>query len=99
MMMKKKVLKKMIATRNKREGFLLKLKGGKKKNGSNQPRFAISFASPVDVKQYNYALIYCIVTLSMLEFLGIQREDFSPFTPPLSLSHPLSFSVSPLSYI
>lgn len=77
--------------------FLLKLK--REKNGSKQPRFAISFASPVDVKQYNYALIYCIVALSMHEFLGIQRDDFSPSTPPLSLPHPLPFSVSPLSYI
>ncbi len=66
------------------EGFPSEIKEGK--NGSNQPRFAISFASPVDVKRYNYALIYCIVVLSMHEFLGIQREDFSPSIPPISLS-------------
>lgn len=84
----------MIAVEQMKD-FLLKLK--REKNGSNQLRSAISFASPVDVKRYNYALIYCIVTLSMHELLGIQR-DFSP-PLPLSLPHPLSFSVSPLSYI
>lgn len=78
------------------EGFPFEIKEGKMALTSH---FAISFASPVDVKQYNYALIFCIVALSMHELLGIQREDFSPSTPPLSLSHPLSFSVSPLSYI
>lgn len=80
------------------EGFPSEIKE-REKNISNQPHFVFSFAPPVDVKQYNYALIYCIVALSMLEFLGIQREDFSPSPPPLPLSHPLSFSVAPLSYI
>ena len=66
--------------------FLLRL-NIEMKNCSNQPLFAISFASPVDVKQYNYALIYCIVALSMHELLGTRREDFSPSTPPtVSLS-------------
>ncbi len=73
----------MIALKQMKD-FLLKLK--REKKGSYQPRSAISFASPVDVKQYNYALIYCIVALSMHEFFGIQREDFLPPSPSVSLS-------------
>lgn len=86
----------MIA-RETNKGFPSEIK--ERKKGSNQPRFAITFASPVDVKQYNYALIYCIVALSMHEFLGIQREDFSPSTPPLSLSLTLSLSLFLLFHI
>lgn len=40
------------------------------------------------VKRYNYALIYCIVALSMHELLGIQREDFSPLSLSSSLFLP-----------
>lgn len=61
------------------EGFPSEMK--EKKNVANQQHFAVSSASPVDVKQYNYALIYSIVALSMHEFLGI-RSDFSPPTHP-----------------
>lgn len=42
-----------------------------------------SLAAPVDVKWYNFALICCIVALSMTELLGIQRQDF-PFFPRVS---------------
>lgn len=76
----------------------LLLELNRNKNGSNQPRFAISFSSPLDAEQYNYVLIYCIVALSMCEPLGIQREDFIPSTPPcpsvtLSLSPCLHFHI------
>lgn len=52
-------------------------------------------APPVDVKQYNYALIYCIVDLSMHELLSLQRED-PHITPPPPPPHlPVTLSLSP----
>lgn len=69
------------------EGFPSEIQ--ERKNVSKQPCSAISGASLVDVKQYNYALIYCIVPLSMH---GIQREDFSP-SLTLSLSLSLLFQI------
>lgn len=57
-----------------------------RRNRSNQRRFATSFASLVDVKRYDYALIYCIVALSMYELLGIQRGFPPSAAPSLSLN-------------
>lgn len=57
---------------------------------TSQPLSATSDAPPVDVAEYNYALIYRIVLLSMREFLSVPREGCSP-PPCLSLTPFLSF--------
>lgn len=57
---------------------------------SSQPVCAISDAPLVDVTEYNYALIYRIVLLSMCEFLSVGREGCALAHPP-SLSSPLSY--------
>lgn len=54
---------------------------------TSQALHAISDALPVDVTEYNYALIYHIVLLSKLEFLSVPREGCSP--PSVPLTHPL----------
>lgn len=56
---------------------------------TSQALHAISDAPPVDVTEYNYALIYHIVLLSKLEFLSVPREGCSPPPLPVPLTHPL----------
>lgn len=77
------------------EGFPSEIKerGG---DGSNQPHTAISFASPVDVKSI---IMHSFIVLLLCQCMNslVYREKIS--LPPLSPSHPLSFSVFPLSYI
>lgn len=77
------------------EGFPWK----EKKKVTKQPHFAIPFTSPVDVEQYNYALIYGIVALSMRESPSIQKEDFSSSTSPPTLSPSPFLSFSSFIYL
>ncbi|MEQ2273785.1 hypothetical protein XENORESO_008921 [Xenotaenia resolanae] len=96
-MMKKEVLKRIAAVTCK--GFPCEITHANK-NRLNPPHFVMSSASAVDVKQYNYALIYCIVALSMHEFHGIQREDSLPPLPLLvSLSPSLFLRFSSFMYL
>lgn len=79
------------------EGFPFEMKDGRGGCGvgsffwgggpvaKHQPLFAVSFATAVDVKQYNYALIYGIVALSMHEFLSIREKMSLTLTPSLLL--------------
>lgn len=54
---------------------------------TSQPLSAISDAPPVDVTEYNYALIYRIVLLSMREFLsvGVALPRRASHSPPFCL--------------
>lgn len=96
-MMMKKGVEKNDCRRKQTKDFLLTLK--RVELALSSRALPSPSAAPVDVKRYNYALIYRIVALSMHKLLGIQRDNFaSRFLPQPSLPHPLFAAVSPRSY-